>query len=158
MIACDASNQLSAFKFATQPGRPVTIRSIGSGSMMTPVENGNTCSGSQPSSLAASAQVTRALAMPSSPVPALALPVFTTSARIPLPAARCSRATITGAAQKRFCVNTPATVDCAAICMTSKSLRLGFLILASVVPSSTPLIGSSSEATGGFNLTGIFTL
>ncbi len=48
-------------------------------------------------------------ARPSSPVPAFALPVLITIARMPRSAARCSRQTCTGAAQKRFCVNTPAT-------------------------------------------------
>ena len=48
---------------------------------------------------------------PSSPVPALALPVLISRARMPTPAARCARQTCTGAAQKRFRVNTPATDD-----------------------------------------------
>ena len=88
------------------------MRSTGSGSMITPVENGSTCAGvaaEQPRELAR--RSARARASPSSPVPALALPVLTTSARIGCAGQRrCSLQTITGAAQKRFCVNTPATV------------------------------------------------
>ena len=41
----------------------------------------------------------RARARPSAPVPALALPVLITSARMPAPPARCSRHTCTGAAR-----------------------------------------------------------
>jgi hypothetical protein len=44
--------------------------------MITPVENGSTCSGAQASSFATSAQVRFASAMPVPPVPALALPAF----------------------------------------------------------------------------------
>jgi hypothetical protein len=87
------------------------MRSTGSVSMMTPVENGSTCCGFRPSRPAAASHVRRARARPSAPVPALALPVLMTSARMPSwsASARCSRQTCTGAAQKRFCVNTPAT-------------------------------------------------
>jgi hypothetical protein len=38
------------------------------------------------------------------------MPVLITSARMSLPLDRCLRQRCTGAAQKRFCVNTPATV------------------------------------------------
>jgi len=68
-------------------------------------------------------------------VPAFALPVLTTSARIALPpdltAARFALLTWTGAAQKRFFVNTPATVAPSASFITSTSLRFGFLMPAS---------------------------
>ena len=110
MIACAALNQLSARRLARHAGKPAAMRSTGSGSMITPVENGRICAGSQASSAASSAQVWRACASPSAPVPALALPVLTTSARTAdADFARCSRVTITGAAHMRFCVNTPAT-------------------------------------------------
>ena len=86
------------------------MRSTGSGSMMTPVENGSTWAGSIFSRPASASQVRRARARPSSPVPALALPVLTTMARTAAPACRCWRQICTGAAQKRFCVNTPPTL------------------------------------------------
>ena len=52
------------------------MRSTGSGSMITPVENGSTCSGATFSWRASAMQVARARTRPSSPVPALALPVL----------------------------------------------------------------------------------
>jgi hypothetical protein len=70
--------------------------------MITPVENGSTCCGPGPSEGASSAQVRRARARPSAPVPALALPVFTTNGADTLARTRCSRHTCTGAAQNRL--------------------------------------------------------
>jgi hypothetical protein len=138
-------------------GRPATIFATGSGSRITPVENGKTCCASMPSRRAVSAQVACAFARPVSPVPALALPVLITSARIGLPpapaAARLALLTWTGAAQKRFFVNTPATVAPSASRITSKSLRLGFLMPACAKPSSMPFTGFSSAATGRGELT-----
>src|SRR5665811_971439 len=156
MIACAASNQLSARMFATAPGKPAAILATGNCSMITPVENGNICDALQPSKPARAAQVVRASCKPCSPVPALALPVLTSSARMPSACARCSRATITGAAQKRFLVNTPATRAPSHNCITSRSLRLGRLIFASAMPKETPATGNSCVATGGVRLTGIY--
>ena len=68
-------------------GRPSTIRSTGSGSMITPVENGSTCCGraaEQPRH--GGARRARMRRGPRSPVPAFALPALTTSARKPMPA------------------------------------------------------------------------
>src|SRR5262249_2435868 len=84
------------------------------------------------------------------PVPALALPVLTTSARTSL--FRCLRASTTGAAQNRFCVNTPATAAPGASRITSRSLRPGFLIPAMATPSSTPRTGSTESALGAARL------
>jgi hypothetical protein len=61
------------------------IFASGSGSMITPVENGSTSAMVQPSMLATAAQVFSAAAKPGSPVPALALPALTTSARTGAP-------------------------------------------------------------------------
>lgn len=145
MIACAASYQFAALRFASAAGSPAFRRSIGSGSRITPVENGSTCAASRPARRASSAQVSRVFARPGSPVPAFALPVFTTSARMPAPPARtfarCSRHTITGAAQKRFSVNTPATVAPSSTEMTSTSLRFGLRMFASAQPSVTPATG-----------------
>ena len=134
MIACAASYQSAWPKLFTQLGRPAKIFSTGSGSMITPVENGNTCSGLHPTSADNARHTDPARLRPSSPVPALALPVLITSARTGCPDSRCARATITGAAQKRFWVNTAVTSAPASSAITSKSLRPGFLILASVIP------------------------
>ncbi|MCY1538861.1 hypothetical protein D9M68_744230 [compost metagenome] len=92
LSVCDKAASVSA------PGNPASSRSSGSGSMITPVENGSTCSWCRPNERAKAVQVWRAWAKPGAPVPALALPVLITSARTPCPAARCSRHTCTGAA------------------------------------------------------------
>src|SRR6267142_5977712 len=155
MIAWAARPQLSSPRSATHAGSPVRMRSRGSGSMITPVENGSTSRGSQPRSRAARSQLARASAIPVLPVPALALPVLTTSARVGLPEARCSFATCTGAAQKRFCVNTPATRAPSASTTRSRSLRPDLRIPASVTPSLTPFTGRRSSRLGGLRLTAI---
>ena len=68
---------------AIAAGRPATIRVWGKGSMITPVEKGNTCCGFIDSTFAKASQVSCARCKPSSPVPALALPVLISNARIP---------------------------------------------------------------------------
>ena len=131
------------------------MRSTGKGSMMTPVEKGSTCSGCKCSCCATATQVARARASPSAPVPALALPVLTTMARIALLPAKCSRQTCTGAAQKRFCVNTPATVAPSSSKNTVRSLRFALRTPASVTPIRTPAMACKSAATGAMRFTGI---
>jgi hypothetical protein len=84
------------------------------------------------------AQIVRARCSPSRPVPALALPVLTTSARIGCAPARNSRHRRTGAAQKRFRVNTPAARLPSARAITKTSLRPGVLTPAEAIPSVTP--------------------
>src|SRR5437867_11680965 len=111
---------------------------MGSGYMITPVENGSTSWLEQPRSVATAAQLLRAYASPSSPVPALALPALTSSARTALPRSRCSRQTVTGAAQKRFFVNSPAACAPEATLISSKSSRDHDLIRAAAVPSVYP--------------------
>ena len=96
MMACAASSQWSSPKLATAFGKALIIFSIGKGSKITPVEKGRICSGLSWRSFANAAQVSSACFIPDSPVPALALPVFTTRARIsPLrpSCAKCSRQT-----------------------------------------------------------------
>src|SRR5258706_543364 len=127
------------------------MRSAGSGSMITPVENGRIWSASQPRWLASASHTCMARANPSFPVPALAFPVLTTSAWTSL--RRCCFASTTGAAQKRFWVNTPATVVPAARRMTSRSLRLALRTPAMATPSSTPGTGCSAAGSGAGRLT-----
>src|SRR5262245_14293385 len=158
MIASAARPQLSSRRSATHAGSPATILASGSGSMITPVENGSTSRGSQPSCRAAASQLALASASPVFPVPAFALPVFTTSARVGRPKARCSLATWTGAAQKRLRVNTPATLAPCASVTSSRSLRPDLRIPASATPSLTPFTGSRSSGPGGLRLTAIFLL
>ena len=85
MIARAAAYQPSSRAAASAAGSAATMRSTGSGSMITPVEYGSTSSGAQPSSWPTAAQVCLAAFRPGCPVPALALPAFTTSARIGAP-------------------------------------------------------------------------
>src|SRR5207249_10004353 len=85
------------------------IFSSGSGTPMTPVEQTNNSCGVQPSRFAASATVRTAAAWPASPVAQLALPAFTTTARMrPFDARIFSLEMRTGAATTRFCVKTAA--------------------------------------------------
>src|SRR5258705_4599265 len=90
-------------------GKARRIFSSGSGTPMTPVEQTNNSCGVQPSRFAASATVRSAAAWPAAPVAQLALPAFTTTARMrPFDARRCSLEMRTGAATTRFCVKTAA--------------------------------------------------
>ena len=149
MIASAAESQ-SLFE-SSALGSAATMRSAGSGSMMTPVENGSTSSTSQPRWPASASQTCRARVTPSSPVPALALPVLTTSAATLFRMFFLHRRT--GAAQKRFWVNTPATALPGARRMTSRSLRPGFFTPAIATPSSTPGMGSRDSGCGEKRLT-----
>ena len=154
MMASAADSQLSSRRSVMHSGSARVTRSTGRGSMITPVENGSTCPPSKPNRRAVSAQMARASASPRSPVPALALPVLTTIARMAEAAARCSRQTRTGAAQKRLRVNTPATVLPSASLNSSRSLRSALRIAARAMPSSTPATGCSSCGSGGMSATG----
>src|SRR4051812_45387506 len=149
MIASAAESQSAWVESA--PGIPATMRSAGRGSMITPVEKGRICFRSQESRFASAAHTSPARRTPSAPVPALALPVLTMSARTSF--FRLFFAMITGAAQKRFCVNTPATVVPGARRITRTSLRFGLRTAAMAVPSSTPGTGWSESGFGGKRLT-----
>src|SRR5690606_16971706 len=156
MIAAAAWAQWSGARSAMAGASAASRRSTGSGSRMTPVENGRTSSAATPSKAANRSQVRRASARPRAPVPALALPVFTTRARKRPPvAARCSRQTRTGAAQKRLRVNTPAAVLPAAKRITRVSVRPALRMPALATPSSTPAIGASADASGAIRFTDI---
>src|SRR6185369_5150175 len=97
MIASAADNQFAGLISATAWGTAAAIRSAGSASMITPVENGSTCSGLHFSSFATASQTFAARLRPSTPVPAFAFPVLTTSARTS--PATLFFASTTGAAQ-----------------------------------------------------------
>ncbi len=154
-MPCAASAQCDSARSAWAAGRPASMRSTGSVSMITPVEKGSTALTSMPSSAATASQVRRARTRPSAPVPALALPVLTTKARMPLPAARCSRHTCTGAAQKRFFVNTPATALPSASSNSTRSRRLAFRMPAIAVPMRRPGTGCRARCSGALRLTGM---
>ena len=155
MMPSAARAQWSGAASAMAAGRPASMRSTGSGSMMTPVENGSTCAGSILRSAASAALVCRARARPSSPVPALALPVLIISARMSGRPCRRSRQICTGAAQKRLLVNTPPTLVPASSSITVKSLRPALRTPASATPMRTPGTACRWEATGALRFTGM---
>ena len=111
---------------ATAFGMPASSTGIGSGRPMTPVDATSTCSGWQPTSRAANSAMRSASSMPCSPVQALALPEQKTMARASVRGSR-SRLTCTGAAQTRFCVNTPAAAAGVSETITATSRRSGSL-------------------------------
>ncbi|MNQ99783.1 hypothetical protein D3C85_1155330 [compost metagenome] len=76
MMPSAAWAQLSTLRSSSAAARALSIFSTGSGSPMTPVENGSTAPSSTPASSASLAQERRARTRPSGPVPALALPVL----------------------------------------------------------------------------------
>ena len=80
MMARAASAQPSPRAHATAASIPWRITSMGRNSPMTPVEKGSTWSARTPTAAPRWAQEARASARPRSPVAALALPLFTTSA------------------------------------------------------------------------------
>ncbi len=153
MMARAAANQPFGRAPARAAGNPLMILSTGRGSMITPVENGSTSSGAQSMRRATATHSARASAKPRSPVPAFALPALTTSARKLLPVVCCramfSRQTTTGAAQKRFCVNTPAATVPGSQRTSRTSSRVQFFIDAAAAPNVTPCTGSSDSAAGG---------
>jgi hypothetical protein len=97
-------------------------------------------------------RVERARARPSSPVPALALPVLTRIARMSEPVARCSRQSCTGAAEKRFVVNTPATAAPGSRSTTVTSRRLALRTPAIAVPRVRPEMGWSDAGSAAKRL------
>jgi hypothetical protein len=101
--------------------------------MITPVEKGSIWLALQAINPASFLHVVRARSKPSLPVPAFALPVLISNARMgecKLALARCALATLTGAAQNRFWVNTPATTAPGSSTITTKSSWLAFLMWA----------------------------
>ena len=149
MMPSAARAQWSGAASASAAGSAASMRSVGSGSMITPVEKGRICSGATSSLRASAMQVERARARPSAPVPAFALPVLMTMARMPKSRARWSRQTCTGAAQKRFCVNTPPTAAPSSSSITVRSLRLALRTPASATPMRTPATGWRLAGSGG---------
>ena len=95
-------------RYAT--GTPCSNVSMSSCTPMTPVEATMTSLAGQPTASPTSSATACALSMPTLPVAAFAHPEFTTRARaVPYDTpSRCSRDTVTGAAQNTFCVNVAA--------------------------------------------------
>ena len=78
---------------------------------MMPVEHGRTCIGSHPTCIAVSEHIRRASRSPCAPVPALALPEFTTTPRnLPIRCGDVLAPIFTGTAKTLFVVNPAAVV------------------------------------------------
>src|SRR5262249_22738878 len=130
MIArVNALNALAEARRArASPGSAPRMRSTGSGTPITPVEQTSTCCGRQPSSRAAAVAVRRAAALPADPVAQLAFPELTTIARrSPAEARKCALERTTGAACTRFVVNPPAPAAARSVEMSARSSRFFFL-------------------------------
>ena len=144
MMAAAAWDQCTGFTV----GSAAVILASGSGSKITPVENGSTCSGAQPTCSATARHTAKASSRPCWPVPALALPVLITKARMPASAAKCCLAICTGAAQKRFWVNTAPTLLAALSTTKVKSSRSAFFTPAwptyTCVPSMAKICAASA--------------
>ena len=108
----------------TQAGTPTSKHSRPKGTPMTPVEATSTSSAAQPRASATMRADARATSRPCSPVAALALPEFRTTARAWPEAAR-GRETCTGAAQKRFLVKVPAQTQVLSATTSARSRRSG---------------------------------
>src|SRR5579883_2209019 len=92
-----------------RPGAAFRMRSTGSGTPITPVEQTTTCSPRQARSSATLSAVALEAIMPPGPTEQFAFPELTITARIaPEEARTCSRDNTTGGACTRFCVNTAA--------------------------------------------------
>ena len=76
IIVREASNHASASNLANASGKAASIFSTGNCMPITPVENGKTCCARQPASFATCSLLVRAARIPSSPVPAFALPAL----------------------------------------------------------------------------------
>src|SRR5467141_836881 len=92
-----------------RPGAAFRIRSTGSGTPITPVEQTTTCFIAQPINFAMCRAVAREATMPPGPTEQFAFPELTITARMASDDARTwARERITGGACTRFCVNTAA--------------------------------------------------
>src|SRR5258708_27595004 len=122
------------------------IFSSGSGTPITPVEQTNNSCDAQPSRFAASATVRTAAAWPASPVAQLALPAFTTTARMrPFESRKCSLEISTGAATTTFCVNTAAAEAVTSLEITARSSAPVFFRPQAVAAQRNPRGQDASE-------------
>ena len=127
MMARAALFPVASSRASCNAGTPVSKGAISSCWPMMPVEATSTSSGMQPTVEATMPAVLRAFSSPTDPVAALAMPELITMARAkPYPTpSRCSRETVTGAAQNTFWVNTPAAGHSSSASTNAMSRRLG---------------------------------
>ncbi len=132
VMMASAAKSARAPSCSTSAGSPSRIFWAGSRTPITPVEAVSTARFCTPS---ASARAPRRLATssrPRGPVSALALPLFTSTARMPSEGTR-SRASITGAAAALLMVKRPAAAAGTSETTSATSRRCGFK------PTATPL-------------------
>src|SRR5699024_1358534 len=141
IIPSAAAGHSSKPKCSTATGILFSKGASANTSEITPVEKGSTSCGAQPVASATKAHVATARSSPSDPVPALAMPVLI-NRYLGVPCAKCRFATVTGAAQKRFLVNTAATELPSSISTSTKSRQLCFLMPPRTADSLNPAIGN----------------
>lgn len=122
IIAVAAWAQWSVDSWRASASIPLEIWSMGSRRPMVPVEETHTSLAEQPMACAVRAAMLSVSRTPCSPVQALALPLFTTTARL-FPLATRSRHQVTQLAWTRFAVKVPAR---AAERSETRSARSGF--------------------------------
>ena len=162
VVRSDTAASASASSVAASPPAAtcamVTVTlSTGSRVPMTPVERWSTCSGVAPIAAATARPMVAWSASPPGPVAALALPEVAMTARaypaiwsLPPVARRLARESCTGAAAKRFGVNTAATgTGPASATMRAKSGRPEALMPAVVPTAEKPPGIRAARSTGG---------
>ena len=137
MMARAASSPPSRRNWPASAGIAASIRSMGNGFPITPVEATKTSSGRKPSAFAVRAAIFTASAYPWRPVQALALPLFARMAR-PLPRRNRWRSRMTGAAITLLRVKTPAAVASRSETINARSGTSAFLIPAAMPAARIP--------------------
>ncbi len=135
MTATAASSPPDADSRATALSTPARIRSMGSGTPMSPVEQTATSAASRPSCSAAFSAVAYVSWKPCGPVQALAPPELSTTARI-APSASICRDHWTGAACTRLEVKTPAAAQRGPLLTTRARSRLPFCLIPAAMPAA----------------------
>src|SRR6266481_3407329 len=129
-------------------GRARRIFSTGSWTPITPVEQMKSSQGGRPRRRAASSTVREDAESPCAPVAQLALPAFTTTARMrPFDSFRCFLESVTGAATTRFCVKTAAAEVGTSLERMARSRAPVFLRPQAVAAERKPLGRAASVGT-----------
>src|SRR5258707_11710069 len=143
-----AKERAEARRLRESDGSARRIFSTGSCTPMTPVEQTNTSCGANSMRRAASSLVRNATASPRIPVAQLALPAFTTTARMrPLDSRKFFFESVTGAATTRFCVKTAAAEAVTSLDMRARSSAPVFFRPHAVAAKRNPL--GSADSGGG---------
>ena len=132
IIASAASTPPFSDSSSTTRGIPSSIRSIGRGTPMRPVEQTSTSDVGRPRRCAAASHMRTASARPLAPLQTLAMPLLMMTARA-RPSARCSRQTGIGAPWTRLVVYTAAP-----LAGLSDSVRDRSLLPEGLMPQVTP--------------------